>query len=159
MLSRVRPLMALPTMPSVPYTMAVSMKLTPRSSAACTSAIDCASVSPVPSPMRLLPPQPSPATLTLRPVLPSVVYCIRVPPSEQGIEQDLGQDRAWVQLCLRPIRSAGLGRLGSNAVNSDTPAGSYAGTDIGRKAGTRWPAAGGGRPRIASGPERLTRYL
>ena len=40
-----------------------------------TSAIDWSSVS-LPSPMRLLPPQPSPATLTFNPVLPSVVYCI-----------------------------------------------------------------------------------
>ena len=36
--------------------------------------IASASLLPVPSPKRLKPPQPSPATLTLSPVRPSVVY-------------------------------------------------------------------------------------
>ena len=55
----------------------MSKKLTPRSIAWRTRAIDCASLLPVPRPRRLLPPQPKPATLTLSPVRPSIVYSMQ----------------------------------------------------------------------------------
>src|SRR5262245_14243363 len=97
--------------------MAVSRKLTPRSSAACTSAIDCASLRPAPSPMRLLPPQPSPATPTLSPVLPSVVYCIDASRQvdENGSTRPLTHQRLVAQRwpipsCARPPAALSIWR-------------------------------------------------
>jgi hypothetical protein len=42
-----------------------------------TSAVASSLLLPAPRPKRLLLPQPRPATETRRPVLPSVVYCMR----------------------------------------------------------------------------------
>src|SRR5271165_944925 len=79
--SRRTDLIALPSTPSVPYAAAVSNRLTPNSRACWMMAIASASLLPCASPSWLNPPQPSPATLTRKPVLPSVVYSIRHLPS------------------------------------------------------------------------------
>src|ERR1700716_1089233 len=57
----------------------------PRSTASWISRAPSSSVLPCGMPSRLKPPQPRPATLTLRPVLPSVVYsmCLAAFLSEQ----------------------------------------------------------------------------
>ena len=52
------------------------MKLMPSPTASWMSRAASASVLPVFRPSRLKPPVPSPATLTLRPVRPRVVWCI-----------------------------------------------------------------------------------
>ena len=59
--------------------------------------IASASVLPVPSPYWLNPPQPSPATLTLSPVRPSVVYCML-----QG-SQSKGESMPFARLHLLEI--------------------------------------------------------
>src|SRR3974390_2486169 len=64
------------------------MNVPPSPIASRTSATDCAVESPVPRPTWLLPPQPRPATLTFRPVLPSVVYCKCVPSRRPAPSQD-----------------------------------------------------------------------
>ena len=69
-------LIALPSTSSVPYAAAVSNRLTPSSIACRMIAIASASLLPCASPSWLNPPQPSPATPTRNPVLPSVVYSI-----------------------------------------------------------------------------------
>src|SRR5271156_2116731 len=74
--SRRTDLIALPSTSSVPYAAAVSNRLTPSSVACRLIAIASASLLPRASPSCLHPPQPSPATPTRNPVLPSVVYSI-----------------------------------------------------------------------------------
>src|SRR4029434_9021165 len=54
------------------------MRVSPISKAGRPSAMASASVLPRPSPRRLFPPQPRPATLTRSPVWPSMTYSINV---------------------------------------------------------------------------------
>ena len=66
----------------------MSNRFTPRSAAWWMMAMASASLLPALSPNRLNPPQPSPATLTLSSVRPSVVYSIAISPtSERAIRR------------------------------------------------------------------------
>src|SRR5205814_9738686 len=77
-------------------------------------AMASASLLPVPRPNRLNPPQPRPATLTLSPVRPSVVYSILLPgslsfaPAYMGIQPLQAPRRATERPSLLP-RSAEMG--------------------------------------------------